>query len=35
MRTSAGLKVMVNQQLSSPQITALLSEIAPPGEKQN
>ncbi len=35
MRSSSGLKVMVNQQLTSPQITALLAEIAPPGQKQN
>src|SRR5512140_2272613 len=35
MRSSAGLKVMVNQQLTSPQILALLADIAPPNQKQN
>jgi twitching motility protein PilT len=33
MRSSAGLKVMVNQQLSSAQITALLAELAPSSVK--
>jgi twitching motility protein PilT len=35
MRSSSGLKVMVNQQLSSQQIVALLVELAPPGQKQD
>ncbi len=35
MRSSAGLKVMVNQPLTSPQIVALLAELAPTGQKQN
>lgn len=35
MRSSSGLKVMVNQQLTSPQIIALLAELAPPGQKQD
>jgi twitching motility protein PilT len=35
MRSSAGLKVMVNQPLSSPQIMALLAELAPANQKQN
>ena len=35
MRSSSGLKVMVNQQLSSPQIVALLVELAPHGQKQD
>lgn len=29
MRSDAGIRVMVNQQLSSPQITSLLAELAP------
>jgi twitching motility protein PilT len=35
MRSSNGLKVMVNQQLTSPQIVALLAELAPQSQKQN
>jgi twitching motility protein PilT len=35
MRSAAGLKVMVNQQLTSSQITALLAELAPAPQKQN
>jgi twitching motility protein PilT len=35
MRSSAGLKVMVNQQLSSPQIIALLADLAPAAQKQS
>ena len=35
MRSSAGLKVMVNQPLTSPQIVALLAELAPTDQKQN
>lgn len=35
MRSSAGLKVMVNQPLTSPQIVALLAELAPADQKQN
>jgi len=34
MRSSAGLKVMVNQQLTSAQITALVAELAPTAQKQ-
>jgi len=34
MRSSAGLKVMVNQQLTSAQITALVAELAPAAQKQ-
>ena len=35
MRSSTGLKVMVNQPLMSPQIIALIAEIAPAHQKQN
>jgi len=35
MRSSAGLKIMVNQPLTSPQIVALVAELAPAGQKQN
>jgi len=35
MRSSGGLKIMVNQPLSSPQIVALLAELAPAAQKQN
>jgi twitching motility protein PilT len=35
MRSSAGLKVMVNQPLTSPQIVALLAELAPASQKPN
>jgi twitching motility protein PilT len=35
MRTEAGTRVMVNQQLSTPQIIALLTEIAPAAHKES
>ena len=35
MRSAAGLKVMVNQQLTSLQIIALLADLAPAGQKQS
>ena len=35
LRTDAGLRIMVNQQLQTPQIIALLSEIAPGGHKEH
>jgi twitching motility protein PilT len=35
LRTEAGLRIMVNQQLQTPQIIALLSEIAPVGHKEH
>jgi twitching motility protein PilT len=35
MRSSSGLKVMVNQQLTSPQIIALLADLAPTNQKSN
>jgi len=35
IRTRVGTKVMLNQVLSTPQIIALLTEIAPPAHKQN
>jgi len=35
MRSAAGLKVMVNQQLTSLQIVALLADLAPAGQKQS
>jgi hypothetical protein len=35
MRPAAGLKVIVNQPLTSPQIAALLAEPAPAAQKQN
>ncbi len=35
MRSATGLKVMVNQQLTSLQIIALLADLAPAGQKQS
>jgi twitching motility protein PilT len=35
MRSSTGLKVMVNQQLTSSQIIALLADLAPSAQRQN
>ena len=35
MRSAAGLRVMVNQPLTSIQITALIAELAPSAQKQN
>jgi twitching motility protein PilT len=35
MRSATGLKVMVNQQLTSAQIIALIADLAPAGQKQN
>ena len=35
MRSSSGLKVMVNQPLTSPQIIALLADLAPANQKSN
>src|SRR5512140_3113122 len=35
MRSAAGLRVMVNQPLTSMQIVALLAELAPPAQKQS
>lgn len=35
MRSSTGTKIMVNQQLSSPQILALLADLAPADQKHN
>jgi len=35
MRSSSGTKIMVNQQLSSPQILALLADLAPVDQKHN
>jgi twitching motility protein PilT len=35
MRTEAGSRVMVNQKLGTPQVIALLSEIASGGQKEN
>jgi len=35
LRTDAGARIMVSQQLSTPQIMALLTEIAPPAHKEH